>query len=494
MTAPTSIAVNLAVLALLLRDRSWARDEQAAAFRALDAALGGAPIHIHARTSDLLVNGQPVSLAMPGISELRSTLRAHGIGELEIPVRNDAVLLALLQALAAPPGSYPTIESLLDHLDAGTRAGVRIRPPAPDESDQEPAGLEAAPEATRGSTSGPNPLSFRTTNAPRTPARLSEVLQQLTADPGSPLVSDWLNEVVAGCDRLVREEKWDELVQVGLSLIECEHAVAGEPASRAYPIALRRILSRNVLGHIGRLIVTGSDRPATLRVLQRMGADATEVLLTLLAAGESIEERRSYYNALREMAGGAALFAGMLMHDEWYVVRNVADLCGDLRLEEAVPQLSRRLAHPDERVRRSVAAALAKIGTASTVEPLRQALRDPARSVRLQAARGLDGWRSRALAMTLAVLLDEEPDPEISREMMLALGRIGTPEALQALSRAAEPGGRLFSRKPQGNRLAAVDGLRTAGPAAAPILQSLLHDDDTEVRSAAAKALAHVTA
>jgi HEAT repeat protein len=84
--------------------------------------------------------------------------------------------------------------------------------------------------------------------------------------------------------------------------------------------------------------------------------------------------------------------------------------------------------------------------------------------------------------MTLALALEDESNPDVQRELLLALGRIGTPDAVQALARQAAPGG-LFSRRPVSLRLAAVEGLRMAGsPAAMAALQGLVRDDDGEVR------------
>jgi HEAT repeat protein len=180
----------------------------------------------------------------------------------------------------------------------------------------------------------------------------------------------------------------------------------------------------------------------------------------------------------------------MLTHDEWYVVRNVADLCGEMRLETAVSRLAKHTTHPDERVRRSVAGALAKIGTPPTVDPLRQLLRDASPAVRLQGLQNV-GEQNRGLAMSLAVLLDAESHPDVLRELMMALARIGTSDAVQALVRAAEPGGRLFRRKPQSTRLAAVEALGMArSTSAGAALRNLTNDSDEEIRRAAERALA----
>src|SRR5213079_1433303 len=55
---------------------------------------------------------------------------------------------------------------------------------------------------------------------------------------------------------------------------------------------------------------------------------------------------------------------------------------GELALEEAVPALAQQLEHEDERVRKAVALALAKIGSRAAAEPLRRALRDESPEVR----------------------------------------------------------------------------------------------------------------
>jgi HEAT repeat protein len=140
-----------------------------------------------------------------------------------------------------------------------------------------------------------------------------------------------------------------------------------------------------------------------------------------------------------------------------------------------------------------VAFALAKIGTSAAVEPLRRALRDVSPGVRMQVALGVGGRKAGALAMPMVVAIEQEQDLEVTRELMLALGRIGSPDAVQALIKFAQPGGKLFGRKPAGPRLAAVEALRIAAtPAAIGTLQGMSDDSDKEVKSAARAALAEL--
>lgn len=493
MNSPASVAANFACVLTLLRDKPEARDEQLAAFQLLTTSMDGGPLDLIITPRSIRINGSDIPEKAAGVFPLREQLLGHGVGELRIPAGVDtALLLTLLRSLAAPRGRYRSVHELATAVN-GADAGVVIAPPAPegataagDWSVYEELGDESGEPAVEATT-------FQAVEE-RTNDRLAELIARMDRDPADAGVPDLLNEIVVLTDAAASREQWGEAVRAAGAIVAAEQRAGDASFGRAYAIALRRMLPRSVLEHIARM-TTGAQRARVMPILKRMGADATEVLLGLLASAGTIGERRAYYSALRQMTAGTDLLVNMLTHDEWFVVRNVADLCGELRIEAAVPRLARHLSHPDERVRRSVAGALSKIGTPATTEPLRQAMRDASPTVRLQAVQGIDGRRGRGLAMTLAVLLDEEQHPDITREILLALGRIGTSEAVQALGRAAAPGRRLFNRKPLALRLAAIDGLRVAGNAAATaLLQPMLTDDESEVRQAAQKALAHITA
>ena len=221
-----------------------------------------------------------------------------------------------------------------------------------------------------------------------------------------------------------------------------------------------------------------------------MGADGTEVLLHALVNAEDMGERRAYFNAMKEMTEGGELLIHMLSHDQWFVVRNVADLCGGDEAGER--RACARQADAPTPTNGRAAPSQGRWPLSGAAAPWNRCdalLRDPAPGVRLEAAKGLDGRKNRGLAMSLAVAADEESKLDVQKEMYSALGRIGSAEAIQALRKAAEPGGKLFHRKPTAVRLAAVAGLHAAGPSAANVLKELLRDDDREVREAVEKAL-----
>ena len=227
-----------------------------------------------------------------------------------------------------------------------------------------------------------------------------------------------------------------------------------------------------------------------IKVLQRLGADGTAALLGHLAAAHSTGSGRMYMNALREMRDGLHLAIEMLGHQEWFVVRNVCDLLGGLRVIDAVHALAKVLDHAEPRVWRAAAVALAKIGTPAAAVHLRKTFKEGAPEIRGLVAGAIGGRASGALAMPLVMAADTEENPELVREYLRALGRIGSPDAIQALASAAQPGGRLWGRRPIGPRLAAIASLAIAGGAVAvKTLEGLANDGDEEVRRSAGRAL-----
>ena len=319
-----------------------------------------------------------------------------------------------------------------------------------------------------------------------------EVLAELAQNPTAANVQDTLAVLQRQVEAAARTDKIEDALRILDGIIRIEGEVP-EAARRPYTIAVKRVLAKELLESFGKLAGAPVHRDAVLRVLTRGGDDGVQILLQQLASAPNIEDRRNLFGALSQMKSGQEQLIQMLNHHQWFVVRNVAELLGELGIEGSAHALSKQLAHPDERVRGAMALALAKIGSAGSVEPLRRALRDPAAGVRMQVALGVGGRKAGALAMPIVVAIEQEQDQEVARELMLALGRIGSPDAVQALIKFAQPGGKLFGRKPAPRRLAAVEALRMAAtPAAIGTLQGLSDDGDKEVRSAARAALAEL--
>ncbi|HXF96010.1 MAG TPA: HEAT repeat domain-containing protein, partial [Gemmatimonadales bacterium] len=429
-------------------------------------------------------------------------------------------LFELLKTLAEPPGTQDLpgrlVAAGVDRISARPAGAAPSQPPLDLGTDgilrgdalQDVGSLEgpvAGPDGVSQpaaslrpedlSLSEPAPGSVAAAPVPQAPpepagAREPSALERLERNPRAANVAELLTDIARDIEEAMRARRPERAIRLLAGVARCEQLAPDGSQRRVYAIALKRMCTKPVLEALANLVTVPAYREDALTALQRAGADGLEVLLDLLVAAPTVPERQAIFGALTEMKEGTDQLVHMLGHEDWFVVRNVAELVGELGLEEAVPALARQLEHEDERVRRAVALALAKIGSRAAAEPLRRALRDPSPAVRLEAALGVGGRKSSALAMPLVVALEEEQDPEVERELILALGRIGSADAVQALIKFAQPAGRVFGRKPVALRVAAVEALRVAAtPAAVGMLQGLVDDSDKQVRTAAAAAL-----
>jgi len=357
-------------------------------------------------------------------------------------------------------------------------------PPAPP-----PAAPDAPPVAKREAARAPDSRA-----AVPLPLGAAEVLAELENNSTSPNVGDLLAALIDHAAAAAKLGRFEQVLGVIVGVIRVEEKVPeASGLRRQYGIALRRFYTKPVLEGLSRLLGAPKHRAAAVTALQRGGAAGVEVLMDVLAAAPTVGERRAVFDALKHMTEGTDQLVHMLEHSQWFVVRNVAELIGELGMDDAVPALGKCLDHEDERVRKAVGLALAKIGTRSAAEPLRRALRDRSQEVRMQVAVGIGGRKSSALAMPLVVAMEEEKDEAVVRELILALGRIGSPDAVQALIKWAQPTGRFFGRKPSELRVAAVEALRLAAtPAALGTLEGLSDDGDREVREAASRGVAEL--
>lgn len=548
MSAPLSVVGDLWQMVRLLREKPNAKEDHKNAFRTLMTTLGVSALSLEATPEGLAFQSVLVQAETPGAEELNRTMLMHGVGELELPEGTPAAsLLSLCKALAMPKSTYVHIDAFIttigepgaSQFKIGAPTGVTTAPSrvtplptptAPSAGSPPPrqgglprnlpsdmrmfnaVGGSAGPgagEAPRASeqlaaqlgagvfSSEDGGMVQMPSSAQAAVGRIEELLMALEKDPQGPQAGNILQELVGITDTSGQQEKWAEVAKACAGIVRAE-ATAGGPMSgnaRPFNLALKRILPRRTLEETARLLANQNTKADALTVLGRMGETATDTLLDLLVLAPTVDERRGYFDALVHSRKGSEQVVRMLDHHEWFVVRNIAELCGELKLESAIPELAKLLTHTEERVRKAAVVALAKIGTSATVEPLRVALKDPVNSVRMQALVLIDGKHNRALALRIATMLGEEENipPEVQREMCNALGRTATPEGVQALLRLANPPRKLLRKPPTQPRLCAVEGLRLAAVSSQPAkaaLEQLNSDDDKEVAAAATRALA----
>jgi hypothetical protein len=468
-----------------------------------------------------------------GIQRIKMRLRdAHSTAIMVIPVQAEEVdeahrsrsvtqafeAEAIEQAAAgapapprpdAPAPATPAVElpAMMHAVDLSLKRPSgehRLEPPKPPpQATAGPPGNAVAPlsgltsPGERQTEPAATPMELPNLGLPVGPARkpLAASLAEVAREPYGPGILDALTDLFLGIQGVLDANEVEPSVHAMAAMIAWEpEAPAGSPRN-SYRIVLQRLLTPEHLQQVAPYVSDPRLGPEAIKVMQRGGADAAVVLLARLVAADELKDRRALVTALRGIPEGLEQVVHVLEHSQWFVVRNVAEAMGVQRVEEAVPNLIKCLSHSDPRVRRAAAVALAKIGTSATVEPLRHVLKEGDRELRALIAASIGGHTSRALAMPLVAFAEQEEEVDVLREYYRALGRIGTPEAIQALANAAEPGGRLLGRRPAAYRIAAVEGLRiSGGHAAVAALQGLAKDGDKAVREQVLRALEELKA
>jgi hypothetical protein len=477
------------------------RAEQEASARALVSLSDLSAASFRRYEGGLSVDDVAIPSNVPLVEVLITSMEAHRVAELMIGRRSaPAEILAMLSGLAAEPGAGPSIKERLRRV-ASKRIMVILESAedAPPELDLQaafelldgiasPGEAPSAPAALVPPTSAPGARTpAAPPPAPPAGSPLDSALAALVLDPYGAKLKERLAALQNEVSAVLRGDEAEVALRAMAIMVDLEAGAPEGIPRNHYGIVLQRLLTRDVLAHVAPCLMTPALAEAAAKVMRRMRTASEELLLGLLSAASELRERRVFLAVLVSMPGAAERVIAQLDHHELPVIRNIAEVLGDQRVVQAVPELVRVLGHYDASLREIAAAALARIGTPATVEPLTRALKEGSPALRARIAASLGGAGAGAFAMPLASLAVAETDPQLQKEFYAALGRIGTMDAIQALATAAAPGGKLRNRKSVAGRIAAIEGLRIAG--AVPVLATLAADADKAVRAAAQGAL-----
>ncbi len=504
------------LLELAYHGRDLLEDEKAS-LGALEDLVGRRSFTMHVTDGQLYVEAIAIAGDTPFTSFIKTQLTTHQLSAIVVTIGAPAMhLMRAVQALAVDADKYLGDSSPADELIAADVASVffvsmrgasaveehrRLRLSEALQIVHGSAGDAEVSASSRGMAEARDGTTYEdlvrhSADAGAAPASLAARVEDLRGLGAGPRLMTGLDRLQRGLETAVKEEQIPQVIEALLALIRLEQDTESPDVRRALGVTARRTLTTDLLRRIAPLLLDELYAVDILTIMHRAGADGTRMIAQQLVDAPTFAERKAYLEALRQTEEGADVIANMLSHQEWFVVRNAADLAGELCLAEAVPLLGRVIEHEDARVRLSAAVALARIGTPETVRYLRAPLRDPDRAIRLTVAKALQGKGLGPLAMMLMSAAEAEEEPDVRGEYYRALGRIGTPDAVQALIEVAQSGkGLLGGRKASPRRRAAVEGLGLAGGrVAVTALRELAKDRDREVREAAQAALAAASA
>jgi HEAT repeat protein len=478
---------------LLLREPANI-DEQKAALRALvTVSTDGAVTLTLSGPQQLAANAAPLPGMLDAARELVLRLLGHDVREMHAEARAAAAdLLNAARTLAEEPtfgGDVPGATERLAGTGARTVWFVTGRPAVSAEKRAASARTEisaseawAAPMFAQFAAKGPGTASAK------------DVLARLDAARHGGALARALEDVVTVIENAVREGKVHVAADAFAGLVQREAAIERQELRRAHMMAIRRLSKPLVLRAVASLLPREREwTEQCVAILVRAGAEGAEAVVELLTHARTEEDRQTYFKILLTLRAGIPSLVLMLGDARWHVVRDAAELLGELKAAEAEGPLTPLLRHPHERVRRAAAHGLVQIGTGTAVRAVQRAVSDTgsAADVRQEAASALGQRRGeRTSATTLVRALESEEEEDVQFAILAALGKVATQDAINRLVKAAESDGVLFRRKSTAYRIAAVQALgesRTAVAAAA--LRMLLNDKDREVREAVKAAL-----
>jgi HEAT repeat protein len=512
MTDGQKLVGLLARMVELLRAKGGRVEEAKEVLRSLGEMTTRQSWTVRVKGPDLVIEGIAVPADSPPMPLLVNQMKAHGVSEIHFAQGVSAPsLMHLVRALAVDQDGYKKGDGVPQRLVAGNVRRIHVLGSEASDDAEEQRAVRAtdavqAPAAEASGELSPEQLpSGVAPEIPEVPAAsestIDELIEQIRADrislgvaakrmrglKAGPQLTAGLDALAGAVGRAVRNNRNEEAIEAILSVILQEKEAQKEDVRIGAGVALRRMLGSDILRSLAALLIDPLYADDLIAILTRAGPNATQLLLDLLVGAPTFAERRTYMTALGRLGEGTGNVIGMLNHHQWYVVRNVADLLAEMQIEEAVPALGKVADHEDARVRKSVAIALAKIGTPAAARHLHTSLRDEDPQVRLTVAQALQGAGLSGLVMPIVNELEKDEDSAVREELCRALGRIGTQEAVRSLENVARRKGNVFTQqRPTGDRRAAVEGLALAGgDVARQALLELQKDRDKEVRAAA---------
>jgi HEAT repeat protein len=498
MDYSATFARHFARLVSLLMHEFGNVDEQKMSLRALVTVNKNASVALVGHDWQLLCNDQPVPRALTGVQDVASQMAAHSLLRLEIDADSspaDLLGIARIVAAEASPGDGGAqVRRKFAALGAKTLNFTTIAPVVATVAAEAttlavPANDESAPQTANAAASLLSQLAAPDVSKMSPDELLASLDSATTADACTKALDD----LILVAEHSVRIGKPGTVGDIFYGIVARDAKLPDGEVKRAYVLTIRRMSKPALLRAVASLIPKKPERKQyCYEVLERTGEDGADALIEQITQAPTNDDRKALYEVLRELKDAVPALTRMLGDSRWFVVRNAADLLGEMVATDAEGALVMLLRHSDDRVRRSATSALLRLGTPAAIKGIYDAVSDSSPEVRMQATAAIATRKDSRTSTTLIRAIADEQDEDVQVAMITALGKIATPDAVQKLIKMAESEGRLFRKKTKNFRVAAVQALGEAKtPAALAALKELATDKDKDVRDTATRALAH---
>lgn len=374
--------------------------------------------------------------------------------------------------------------------------GEMLAPLPPDVPENPTPGWTRAIDVMPASPFGARPAASAHFTAPLTPREsLDDLLKQFDAEQDPVEISRLLGDLATIAEDAAHAGRATIACRVMTHMARREPQIEDDESRRACGLTLSRLGRADVVRVIASQMPRYPDsRNDFVGVLGRAGDNGTEAMIEQLMRDDHQKDRRVYFDALLQLNAGVPSLLHMLEDTRWFVVRNAAELLGEMRVVRAERQLTDLQKHPDERVNRAAKTALMRLGTPRSMMAIENVFKSGDTQFRIEAANALVTRKDGRSTPALLLALEGERDAAVQVALLGALGKVATPEAVQRLVKCAEPDRSLFRKRTTDFRVAATHALADAGtPEALDALRVLQADKEPDVRAAAKLSLGRAT-
>ncbi|MEI6739968.1 MAG: HEAT repeat domain-containing protein [Gemmatimonadaceae bacterium] len=255
---------------------------------------------------------------------------------------------------------------------------------------------------------------------------------------------------------------------------------------------LRALLHPSVIGLVAQRVPMTRNLDALCAYFSRAGKVGAATLMRAAIGSEDPDTRRAYVDALVATRVVPDELAAALQDPRPEAMRTAIGLIAELGGPGAELPLLGLVKHDDPSVRLAVVGGLVRMQTGASLAAVQLLVNDAALECRRLAAlaaasaAAAGSGVARPSAVPFLAALDLETDADVRLELVLALGRIASSDAIQRLMRLALAApGSTDSRDPV-LRITALDGLiRARGGQARSVIKTLEADADLAVVAAA---------
>jgi len=230
----------------------------------------------------------------------------------------------------------------------------------------------------------------------------------IAAEQEVAVLEEFLQIVARLCGDLMITGRIDQAVDL-LTMLSRTAARPGLPAGHAAMIgdARTRVVTADVLAGISKQLATGDgiERELLRALVAALGTSAIEPFCRILGDVSGKETRKVLIEALVDAGRGSPeLFLPFLVDPRWYLVRNTIYILRRIAGPESVRAAMRCAGHKDPRVRKEVSLFFDETGDPAGESVMIGFLGDEVQSLRVAAIRNLARRGSKAAAERLLAL------------------------------------------------------------------------------------------